>query len=93
MDIRGKVAIVGIGHTEQGEIPGQSPELLSVRAVAMPILLSAPRSQVVAVTLFDLWFNGQITELAALGIVWTTFMMGIGALFYLMSKRYGLSVQ
>lgn len=33
MDIRGKVAIVGVGHTEQGELPGRSPELLSVQAL------------------------------------------------------------
>src|SRR5262249_641302 len=45
--------------------------LLSVRAVAMPVLLAGPRSQVVAVTLFDLWGNGQITSLAAVGVVWT----------------------
>jgi acetyl-CoA acetyltransferase len=32
-DIRGKVAIVGIGHTPQGELPGQSPELNSVLAI------------------------------------------------------------
>jgi len=32
-DIRGKVAIVGIGHTAQGELPGQSPELNSVLAI------------------------------------------------------------
>lgn len=31
--VRGKVAIVGVGHTEQGELPGCSPELLAVRAV------------------------------------------------------------
>jgi iron(III) transport system permease protein len=67
--------------------------LLSVRAVAMPILLAGPKSQVVAVALFDLWGNGQVTELAAVGVLWTAFMMSIGVLFYLMSKRYGLSVQ
>lgn len=32
-DIRGKVAIVGIGHTRHGEWPGTSPELLSVLAI------------------------------------------------------------
>jgi acetyl-CoA acetyltransferase len=30
---RGKVAIVGVGHTAQGEFPGRSPELLSVQAI------------------------------------------------------------
>lgn len=33
IDIRGKVAIVGIGHTPQGELPGQSPELNAVLAI------------------------------------------------------------
>jgi acetyl-CoA acetyltransferase len=32
-DIRGKVAIVGIGHTPQGELLGQTPELNSVLAI------------------------------------------------------------
>src|SRR4051812_35405212 len=32
-DIRGKVAIIGVGHTPQGELPGQSPELNSVLAI------------------------------------------------------------
>lgn len=31
--VRGKVAIVGVGHTPQGELPGQSPELNSVLAI------------------------------------------------------------
>lgn len=31
--VRDRVAIVGIGHTEQGELPGRSPELLSVQAI------------------------------------------------------------
>lgn len=67
--------------------------LLSVRAVAMPILLAGPNSQVVAVALFDLWGNGQVTELAAFGIVWSLFMMCVGAIFYAVAKRNGLSVQ
>lgn len=67
--------------------------LLSVRAVAMPILLSGPNSQVVAVALFELWGNGQVTELAAFGMIWSMFMMSIGALFYLASRRNGVSVR
>jgi iron(III) transport system permease protein len=66
--------------------------LMSVRAVAMPILLVGPRSQVVAVTLFDLWGNGQITSLAAVGVVWTALMMCIGVVFYRFARRYGLTV-
>jgi acetyl-CoA acetyltransferase len=33
MEIRGKVAIVGVGHSEQGTLPGKSPEQLSIAAI------------------------------------------------------------
>ena len=66
--------------------------LLSVRGVAMPILLAGPGSQVVAVTLFDLWGNGQVNALAAVGVCWTALMMGIGVVFYRTARRYGLTV-
>jgi iron(III) transport system permease protein len=49
--------------------------LMTVKAVSIPILLSGPRSRVVAVTLFDMWQNGLIGELSALGVLWTGFMM------------------
>jgi iron(III) transport system permease protein len=66
--------------------------LLSVRSVAMPILLTGPRSQIVAVTLFDLWGDGQITSLAAVGVVWTGLMICIGLLFYRFARRHGLAM-
>lgn len=33
MDIRGKVAIVGVGHSAQGTLPGKTPEQLSIEAI------------------------------------------------------------
>ena len=33
-DIRGKVAIVGVGHSDQGTFPGKSAERLSIEAIA-----------------------------------------------------------
>lgn len=32
-DIRGRAAIVGIGHTSRGDFPGTTPEVLSIRAI------------------------------------------------------------
>jgi iron(III) transport system permease protein len=66
--------------------------LLAVRAVSLPILLVGPDSQVVAVSIFEMWENGQITQLAALGIVWMSFMTMVSTAFYLAAKRYGLTV-
>jgi hypothetical protein len=33
VDIRGKVAIVGVGHSAQGTLPGKTPEQLSIEAI------------------------------------------------------------
>jgi len=39
--------------------------------------------------MFDLWTNGQGTELAALGLVWTAVMTVIASLFYYTARRSG----
>ena len=61
--------------------------LMSARALSLPILLSGPRSQLMAVAMFDLWGNGQGTELAALGLMWSMLMTTIAVLFYLIARR------
>jgi iron(III) transport system permease protein len=67
--------------------------LVSVKAVAMAILLVGPGSQVVAVTLFDLWDNGQVTELSAMGVSWAALMTAVSVAFYMIARRYGLQVR
>ncbi|HEY4135745.1 MAG TPA: iron ABC transporter permease [Alphaproteobacteria bacterium] len=67
--------------------------LLSVKAVAAQILLVGPKSQIIAVTLFDLWDNGQVTELAAMGVTWMSLMTVVSTVFYLIARRYGLSIR
>jgi iron(III) transport system permease protein len=66
--------------------------LLTVQSVALPLLLVGPGTELVAVTLFDLWQNGQVTELAAMGVLWAAFMLVISACFHLMTRRYRVSV-
>ncbi|MGV6872398.1 ABC transporter permease [Pseudochelatococcus sp. B33] len=56
--------------------------LLVARDLAMPVLLASPHSRVVAVQLFDLWQNGQVTELAAFGLLWTLIMSAVAAIFF-----------
>jgi len=65
--------------------------LIASKAVSIPILLSGPQSQVVAVTMFDMWQNGVAPELAALGIIWTAIMTCVSTLFFFVSRRYGLA--
>jgi iron(III) transport system permease protein len=61
--------------------------LLASRALSLPILLAGPRSQTMAVAMYDLWSNGQGTELAALGLLWNGLMAVIALIFYLLSRR------
>ena len=63
--------------------------LLSTRVLALPVLLSGPSSQTMAVAMFDLWGNGQGPELAALGLLWSVAMTVIALVFYFVSRRSG----
>jgi iron(III) transport system permease protein len=67
--------------------------LLAAQNVALPLMLVGPGTEIVAVTLFDLWQNGQVTELAAMGVLWLAFMSLVGAGFYWVTRRYRLSVE
>ena len=53
--------------------------LLAARILALPILLAGPDSQTIAVAMFDMWTNGQGTELAAMGLLWTLLMTVIAS--------------
>jgi iron(III) transport system permease protein len=61
--------------------------LLATRVLSLPILLAGPNSQTMAVAMFDMWSNGQGTELAALGLSWTALMTVIAFVFYVLSRR------
>jgi iron(III) transport system permease protein len=61
--------------------------LLSVQIVALPLLLVGPGSQVMAVTLFELWQNGQVTELASMGVVWIALMTVVSTAFYILTRN------
>jgi iron(III) transport system permease protein len=65
--------------------------LMVSKAVSIPLLLAGPNSQVVSVTMFDMWQNGVAPELAALGIIWTAIMTFVSTGFFVLSRRYGLS--
>lgn len=63
--------------------------LLATRVLSLPVLLSGPSSQTMAVAMFDLWGNGQGPELAALGLLWSLSMTCIAIVFYFVAKRGG----
>jgi iron(III) transport system permease protein len=66
--------------------------LLAVQNVALPLMLVGPGTEIVAVTLFDLWQNGQVTELAAMGVAWVALMLVVSAAFHFTAARYRFNV-
>ena len=66
--------------------------LVSTRVLSLPVLLSGPSSQTMAVAMFDLWGNGQGPELAALGLLWSVAMTCIALTFYFFARRSGAGV-
>jgi iron(III) transport system permease protein len=63
--------------------------LMASLVLSLAILLAGPRSQTMAVAMFDLWGNGQGTELAALGLMWSMLMALIALVFYFLARRSG----
>jgi iron(III) transport system permease protein len=66
--------------------------LVSVQAVSLPLLLVGPGSEIMSVTLFELWQNGQVTELAAMGMLWIALMTCVSVLFHLLTRRHQITV-
>jgi iron(III) transport system permease protein len=66
--------------------------LISAKELAMSILLAGPRTPVVSVTIFELWENAQIGELAAFGVLWTLILLAVAMGYYLFARRYGIQL-
>jgi iron(III) transport system permease protein len=60
--------------------------------VALPLLLVGPGSEVMAVTLFELWQNGQVTELASMGVLWMLLMTAVSTLFHILTRHRQMTV-
>ena len=67
--------------------------LLSAKELSMSILLVSPQTQVVSVAIYELWENGQVGELAAFGVIWTTILVSVAVAYYLFARRYGVQQQ
>ena len=65
--------------------------LVAARDVSLAVILSSPSAQPVAVAMFDLWGNGQGTELAAFGLVWTAMMTVVACALYALARQVGAS--
>jgi len=45
-----------------------------------------------SVAMFDLWNNGQVTEVAAFGVLWAAILSVMVAVLYFLGRRYGIQL-
>jgi iron(III) transport system permease protein len=64
--------------------------LITFKELSIALLLYSPGSQVVAVTIWELWDNGHVGELAAFSLVITIGTVILGSIFLTVAQRYGL---
>jgi len=64
--------------------------LITFRELSIALLLYSPGSQVVAVTIWELWDNGHVGELAAFSLVIAIGTIVVGSIFLKLAQRHGL---
>jgi len=66
--------------------------LITIRELSVALLLYSPGSQVISVTIWELWANGKVGELAAFSLVITTGTVFLAIFFHRLAHQYSLEV-
>ncbi len=66
--------------------------LITIRELSVALLLYSPGSQVISVTIWELWENGHVGTLSAFSLGITAGTVLIASLFHRLTRRYGLQV-
>lgn len=61
--------------------------LNAAKELTIPLVLAGPRSQTMSAAIFEQASNGQFSELAALGLLWTLLMTVFAVCFYVLMRR------
>lgn len=64
--------------------------IMSIRELSSSILLYSPGSEVISITIWELWENGQYVELSALGVMFILGLFILVMAMQLISKRFGV---
>ena len=66
--------------------------IVSFREFSTSILLATGQSQVLSILVFTMFEQGQTTEVAAIGVFMIATILGIVAIFYRLTGRFGLQL-
>jgi iron(III) transport system permease protein len=64
--------------------------IVSIRELSTSILLYSPDTQVISITIWELWENGQYVELSALGVMFITALFLLVLVAQWLGRRYGV---
>jgi iron(III) transport system permease protein len=64
--------------------------IVSIRELSTSILLYSPDTQVISITIWELWENGQYVELSALGVMFITALFFLVLVAQWLGRRYGV---
>ncbi len=67
--------------------------LITIKEISTAILLYGPRSLVVAVTIYELYQNGQITVLSAFSILLCILVVALATIFRTILQKFGYDAQ
>ncbi len=65
--------------------------IVSIRELASSILLYSPGTEVVSITIWELWQNGQYVELSALGVMMILVLLCFVVLAQIIGRRFGVA--
>lgn len=66
--------------------------LITIRELSLALLLYSPGSQVISVTIWELWNNGRVGDLAAFSLVITAGTVLLAVIFQRLSQQHSLQV-
>jgi iron(III) transport system permease protein len=64
--------------------------IVSIRELSSSILLYSPGTEVLSITIWELWENGQYVELSALGVLFILALFVLVMLAQWLGKRFGV---
>jgi iron(III) transport system permease protein len=64
--------------------------IVAVRELSGSILLYSPGSEVISITIWELWENGQYVQLSALGVMFILGLLVLVSLAQYLSKKFGV---
>jgi iron(III) transport system permease protein len=65
--------------------------LMASKELSMAVLLASPGNEVLSVSMYHQWINGQTNQVATIGVLWAAFLSLVMLALFLFTRRRGVS--